>query len=115
MPKSDEIVTVSEIARRLGVAPSTARQAIRMGRIPSIELGPRRKVTMRTAFEEYMRTGQIPQADAKPAVDMDDLIRKFQLSMLQIQRDVVEQAIQNLAAELNTESNGFLRSPNSRR
>ena len=52
-----EIVTIEEAMRRLEISKSTVYEGMRLGRIPSITVGEKRKVIPRAAFERWMELG----------------------------------------------------------
>jgi excisionase family DNA binding protein len=60
--KQRDVLSVKEVAERLGVSKSTAYEACRRNQIPCIRLSERRFVVPRAAFEKMLAEGQSPEA-----------------------------------------------------
>ena len=55
-PLNDDIatLTVEQVAQRLGVRPAAIYKAIARGTLPTLDLGGRKKMILRQAFEELL-------------------------------------------------------------
>ena len=63
MEPASDVLTVVEVAHRLGLSAASVYRAIERGDLPTLHFG-RRCVGPRPAFEEMMRTGRQPQREA---------------------------------------------------
>jgi excisionase family DNA binding protein len=90
-----DVLSVAEVAQRLGCARSTVYEAIRKGDIPAIHFSQQRVVVPRKAFLrmlEFGKAGLLPPAD----VDMQELAKALQQTFLQAQAATIDEMLRRL-------------------
>ena len=81
--EKSEIVTIEEAGRRLEISKSTVYEGMRLGKIPSITVGEKRKVIPRAAFERWMQLGDRMFAQVVALeVDIRELARELRRAEL---------------------------------
>ena len=95
-----EIVTIEEAGRRLEISKSTVYEGMRLGKIPSITVGEKRKVIPRAAFERLMELGERAFAQVTTLrMDIRELARELRRSELEAQIEAARRELDLLGPE----------------
>ena len=92
-----EIVSIEEAGRRLEISKSTVYEGMRLGKIPSITVGEKRKVIPRAAFERWMQLGDRMFAQVVALeVDIRELARELRRSELEARIEAARRELEML-------------------